>query len=106
MGPIGNRAGDHICDSRYGSRFLFKNNMKINLEEFLALHNRLSPSDFQATMEMLVRFRDENIHLFNGDVSAEKIRRPFLDWLCESFKKSTVKSSKKGGWVTFPRPSN
>ncbi|MCU0653604.1 MAG: hypothetical protein MUD10_05095 [Candidatus Pacebacteria bacterium] len=78
--------------------------MAIDLEEFLATHNRLSPLDFQATMEKLVRFRDENSSLFNGDAPPEKIRRPFLDWLSESSKKIGTEKSRKGGWVTFPRP--
>lgn len=80
--------------------------MTINLEEFLNLHNRLSPLSFQATMATLVRFHDENAELFNGDLAAEKIRRPFLDWLRESFKKTSMRESKRGGWITFPRPSD
>ncbi len=78
------------------------NIMAINLDDFLTLHNRLSPLDFQATMEMLVRFRAENVGLFNGDLPAEKIRRSFLDWLRETFKKTDMRNSKRGGWVTFP----
>jgi|GEM_PF-4254353 len=81
--------------------------MEKKLEDFLALHNRLSPSDFQATMEMVFLFRKENATLFASDEwSAEEMRRPFLAWMRDHFKKSKASRAKKGGWVTFPRPSD
>ncbi len=81
--------------------------MAIKLDEFLAFHNRLSSSDFQATMEEATRFRAENIALFEDDnLTMEELRRSFLVWLNKSLKKAISDRSRKGGWVTFPRPSD
>lgn len=78
--------------------------MATTLEEFLTEHNRLSPTDLQATKEMLVRFQDEKSTLLrDGDWSLEKVRRPFVAWLCATLKRKDARRSTKTGWVTFPR---
>ena len=51
-------------------------------EQFLTEHNRLSPLNLKATMDMLARFRTEKPALFKGDDwPINKIRRPFIFWL-------------------------
>ena len=81
--------------------------MTKTLEEFLAEHNRLSPLNLQATKETLLRFQNEKSTLFrDGDWSVEKIRRPFVMWLCaSSMDKGSARNSRKSGWITFPRPA-
>jgi hypothetical protein len=81
-------------------------NMTTTLEEFLAEHNRLSPVNLQATKEILLRFQDEKSSLFrDGDWSVEKIRRPFVVWLCAvSLDKKRPHRAQESGWVTMPRP--
>jgi len=51
-------------------------------EQFLAVHNKLSPLNLKATPEMLSVFKDEKPGLFSGDDwPIDKIRRPFVMWL-------------------------
>ncbi|MBI4812146.1 hypothetical protein HY798_01680 [Candidatus Falkowbacteria bacterium] len=52
-------------------------------EQFLEEHNRLSPSNLQATMPLLSCFRAEKTSVFNrgDDWSIDKHRRPFILWL-------------------------
>lgn len=51
-------------------------------EQFLIEHNKLSPINFRATMDMLIRFQIEKPSLFKDDDWAiDKIRRPFIFWL-------------------------
>lgn len=51
-------------------------------QQFLREHNKLSPSNLQATTEMLSRFRIEKAGLFkDNNWSTEKLRRPFILWL-------------------------
>jgi len=52
-------------------------------QQFLAEHNRLSPSSLQATPSLLARFKNEKSWLFKKekDWSVEKLRRPFILWL-------------------------
>ncbi|MFC1789733.1 hypothetical protein ACFLYY_02015 [Patescibacteria group bacterium] len=51
-------------------------------EEFLKEHNKLSPSNFKATIPLLSRFRIEKASLFKDDTwSIDKLRRPFIMWL-------------------------
>jgi len=81
--------------------------MTKTLEEFLNEHNRLSPSNLQATKEILLRFREEKSTLFAGDDwSLEKIRRPFLEWLGGLHAGSVKCHTRKTGWITFPRPAD
>ena len=51
-------------------------------EEFLIEHNKLSPSNFKATMDTLACFKAEKPGLINNnDWPIAKIRRPFILWL-------------------------
>jgi hypothetical protein len=57
-------------------------NPHLNKEQFLEEHNRLSPSNLQATIALLSRFRIEKASLFKGDDwPIDKLRRPFILWL-------------------------
>jgi hypothetical protein len=57
-------------------------NQRLNKEEFLEEHNKLSPVDLQATTALLSRFRIDKESLFkNDDWSIDKLRRPFILWL-------------------------
>ncbi len=63
----------------------------ITQEQFLAEHNKLSPSNLRADGDLLLRFRQEKSSLFKEDGwSLEKLRRPFIIWLTaqSSYKKS------------------
>ena len=60
-------------------------------EQFLSEHNKLSPINLKASMEMLIRFKMEKPTLFkNNDWPIDKIRRPFVLWL--SSQSSTEKN--------------
>ncbi|MCX6758553.1 MAG: hypothetical protein NTX14_02505 [Candidatus Nealsonbacteria bacterium] len=51
-------------------------------EQFLSEHNKLSPINLQATIELLSRFKNEKQSLFTGDDwPLDKLRRPFILWL-------------------------
>jgi len=51
-------------------------------QQFLSEHNKLSPSNLQATTSLLSRFRIEKTSLFKDDNwSLDKLRRPFILWL-------------------------
>ena len=51
-------------------------------QQFLLEHNKLSPSNLQATISLLSRFRIEKTSLFkNDDWQIDKLRRPFILWL-------------------------
>jgi hypothetical protein len=51
-------------------------------KQFLIEHNRLSPLNLKATMDMLIRFKTEKPALFKSDDwPIDKIRRPFIFWL-------------------------
>jgi hypothetical protein len=51
-------------------------------EQFLDEHNKLSPANLKATMELLTRFKSEKPTLFkSNDWPIERIRRPFIFWL-------------------------
>jgi hypothetical protein len=57
-------------------------NPYLNKEQFLEEHNRLSPSNLQATTALLSRFRVEKASLFKDDNwPIDKLRRPFIMWL-------------------------
>lgn len=58
-------------------------NQHLKKEEFLEEHNKLSPSNLQATTSLLSRFRIEKTMLFknDNDWSIDKLRRPFVLWL-------------------------
>jgi len=51
-------------------------------QNFLDEHNKLSPLNFKATLNMLTSFKKEKPTLFkNNEWSIDKLRRPFLLWL-------------------------
>ena len=51
-------------------------------QQFLLEHNKLSPSNLQATISLLSRFRIEKASLFKDDNwPIDKLRRPFILWL-------------------------
>jgi hypothetical protein len=56
--------------------------LRLNKEEFLEEHNKLSPEDLKATIPLLSRFRIEKASLFKDNTwSIDKLRRPFILWL-------------------------
>lgn len=56
--------------------------MLTNQDKFLEEHNKLSPVNLQADLELLNKFRQEKPGLFKDDTwPIEKIRRPFIVWL-------------------------
>jgi len=55
---------------------------RLNKEQFLEEHNKLSPLNLRATISLLSRFRIEKASLFKDDNwSIDKLRRPFVLWL-------------------------
>jgi hypothetical protein len=55
---------------------------KITKDQFLSEHNKLSPSNLQATTPLLSRFKTEKALLFKDESwSIDKLRRPFILWL-------------------------
>lgn len=51
-------------------------------ENFLAEHNKLSPLNLQATMDLLSRFKIKKASIFKDDNwSIDKLRKPFILWL-------------------------
>ena len=72
----------------------------ISKEQFLQEHNKLSPSNLQATLAMLDRFKEEKKPLMKDDGwCLDKLRIPFISWLTamqnEKDKEKLKKSSKK-----------
>ena len=65
----------------------FKKNIEIpdqrlKKEQFLEMHNKLSPQSLRATLPLLSRFKEEKASLFHGDNwPIDKVRRPFILWL-------------------------
>jgi hypothetical protein len=72
-------------------------------EQFLAEHNKLSPSNLQATSELLVRFQEEKGLLFKDcDWSLEKMRQPFIMWLTSL----PEQREKRPGWINKKSSKN
>jgi hypothetical protein len=62
--------------------FELRFNYMTTKEQFLIEHNKLSPLNLKATMEMLMSFKTEKQVLFKSDDwPIDKIRRPFIFWL-------------------------
>ena len=54
----------------------------ISKEQFLEEHNKLSPSNLQATLALLNRFKEEKRPLMKDDSwCLDKLRIPFISWL-------------------------
>jgi hypothetical protein len=64
---------------------------RLTREQFLAEHNKLSPSGLGATIALLTNFKLEKPSLFKDDSwSIDKLRRPFIFWL------TSLKAATKG----------
>lgn len=67
----------------------------ISKEQFLQEHNKLSPSNLQATLAMLDRFKEEKKPLMKDDSwCLDKLRIPFIAWLTAAQKEPAKKNSK------------
>lgn len=54
----------------------------ISKEQFLVEHNKLSPSNLQATMALLTKFQEQKKPLLkDNEWSVDKLRIPFISWL-------------------------
>ena len=54
----------------------------LSKEQFLEEHNKLSDSEWRATIDDLIRFETEKPDICkNGKWSIERARRPFVMWL-------------------------
>jgi len=77
----------------------------INKEQFLTEHNKLSPPNLQATMDLLSRFKEEKRPLLkNNGWSIDKLRIPFISWLISLplLKKKIDKKQKKQTFKNYP----
>ena len=78
----------------------------ISKEQFLEEHNKLSPSNLQATLTLLNRFKEEKKPLMKDDSwCLDKHRIPFILWLTsmqESDKKNSRLSRKKEIYKNYP----
>ena len=76
------------------------------LKKFLEEHNKMSPSNLQATLTLLNRFKEEKRPLIKDDGwCLDKHRIPFILWLTsvrESSKKNNKKSKKKEIYKNYP----
>jgi len=78
----------------------------INKEQFLEEHNKLSPSNLQATLVLLDRFKEEKKPLMKDtEWCLDKHRIPFISWLTniqDPEKKTTDKLKKKEIYKNYP----
>jgi len=79
----------------------------ISKEQFLQEHNKLSPSNLQATLTLLNRFKEEKKPLMKDDSwCLDKLRIPFISWLTamqkESENKKAGRSKKKEIYRNYP----
>ena len=78
----------------------------ISKEQFLQEHNKLSPSNLQATLAMLDRFKEEKKPLMKDDGwCLDKLRIPFISWLTaiqEDTKKNPGRLKKKEIYKNYP----
>ena len=78
----------------------------ISKEQFLEEHNKLSPSNLQATLALLNRFKEEKKPLMKDDGwCLDKLRIPFISWLTamqEPEKIKGRKSKKKEIYKNYP----
>jgi len=78
----------------------------ISKEQFLKEHNKLSPSNLQATLTLLNRFKEEKKPLLKDDNwCLDKLRIPFISWLITIQEKQNKKgqtSKKKGKYKNYP----
>ena len=63
----------------------------ISKEQFLEEHNKLSPSNLQATLALLERFKEEKKPLMkDSDWCLDKHRIPFISWMTNLPKKDLL----------------
>ena len=78
----------------------------ISKEKFLEEHNKLSPSNLQATLALLNQFKEEKKPLMkDNEWCLDKHRIPFISWLTDlpkDDKKSGRKSTKKEIFRNYP----
>ena len=78
----------------------------ISKEKFLEEHNKLSPSNLQATLALLNRFKQEKKPLMKDDNwCLDKLRIPFISWLTAVQEKQNKKgqtSNKKEKYRNYP----
>jgi len=78
----------------------------ISKEKFLEEHNKLSPSNLQATLVLLNRFKEEKKPLMKDDSwCLDKLRIPFISWLTalpKDDEKSARESRKKKKYENYP----
>jgi len=78
----------------------------ISKEQFLIEHNKLSPSNLQATLALLNRFKEEKKPLMKDtEWCLDKHRIPFISWLTtlpKDEKKLGRKSTKKEIFRNYP----
>lgn len=61
---------------------MYNLNIMTTKEQFLIEHNKLSPKNLMATIDLLISFKTEKPGLFKSDDwPIDKIRRPFIFWL-------------------------
>ena len=69
----------------------------ISKEQFLQEHNKLSPSNLQATLAMLNRFKEEKKPLLKDNGwCLDKLRIPFISWMTTMQKSAERKSGRLG----------
>ena len=67
----------------------------ISKEKFLEEHNKLSPSNLQATLTLLNRFKEDKKPLMKDDGwCLDKLRIPFISWLTSAQKPEKENSGK------------
>lgn len=78
----------------------------ISKEQFLEEHNKLSPSNLQATLALLNRFKEEKKPLLkDNEWSIDKLRIPFISWMTalpKGEKKNGKRSTKKEIFRNYP----
>ena len=78
----------------------------ISKEQFLEEHNKLSPSNLQATLALLDRFKEEKKPLLKDDAwSIDKLRIPFISWMAalpKEEKEAHRRSTKKEIFRNYP----
>ena len=77
----------------------------ISKEQFLEEHNKLSPSNLQATLALLNRFKEEKKPLMKDtEWCLDKHRIPFISWMTTLPKddKRTRHSTKKEIFRNYP----
>jgi len=64
-------------------------------EQFLIEHNKLSPTNLQATFALLTRFQEEKKPLLKDTEWSNKLRIPFISWLLALPQQSPLEKNKR-----------